>query len=66
MSLIESKFYNNSVSTIDGVIYNLGDLLLLKISLDGNTAILGNEIFNVGVISVVNLIFLDNSTINTK
>ncbi|MBZ9570266.1 hypothetical protein KQY27_01725 [Methanobrevibacter sp. TMH8] len=61
---VSNSSFNDNQAGYGGGIYNNGSMLVSGNPMDGNTAtILGNEIYNNGNMSVLNLTFIDNSTI---
>ncbi|MBZ9570049.1 right-handed parallel beta-helix repeat-containing protein [Methanobrevibacter sp. TMH8] len=64
LTVTDSNFTDNTASNHGGAIYNNvnSNISVLRNIMSGNSANLGQMIYNNGTISVLNLIFIDNST----
>jgi predicted outer membrane repeat protein len=66
MNVVNSTFLNN-IAAYGGGIFNLETMMVSGNTMEGNLAtILGQEIFNNGTMGVLNLTYLNNSTITVN
>ncbi|RBQ23018.1 hypothetical protein ALNOE001_13050 [Candidatus Methanobinarius endosymbioticus] len=73
MNIVNSIFTNNTAYNYGGSIfngvngtYNIDNMSISSNVMNGNRAGLGNEVYNMGNITVLNLTYLANTTIKVK
>lgn len=65
-NVTNSNFINNKATNQGGSIYNQANMIVSGNSMSGNSAGLGQMIYNAGNMGILNLTYLSNKTINTK